>query len=172
MRCRERWRRWGRFRPTKSPITPLLFPSSGAHTFFLRAGTVDRYGGYVVNLLHYEDAAALATAVLRGDGAPPDAALGWRSRAFIGADGAPVTFADMCDAAVESGAYPGANKVAFTAAQPTGKGRGKRLDAAGTRAALGWAPKHASFLEFVRAGARDAYTQDERLSAAGAPHRG
>lgn len=31
----------------------------GAHTFFLRQGEVPRWGGHVVNLIHYEDAAAL-----------------------------------------------------------------------------------------------------------------
>jgi nucleoside-diphosphate-sugar epimerase len=133
---------------------------------------VDRYGGYDVNLLHYEDAAALATAVLSGDGAPAASPLGWRARAFIGADGAPVTFQAMCDAAVDSGAYPGAAKVNFTAAAPTGgRGLGKRLDPAGTRAALGWAPSHASFVQFVEGGGQDAYTRDERLRG-GAAHQG
>lgn len=31
-------------------------------------GEVARYGGYVVNMLHYEDAARLAFAILKGDG--------------------------------------------------------------------------------------------------------
>ena len=35
----------------------------GAHTFFLRMGKVPRWGGYTVNLIHYEDAARLAAAV-------------------------------------------------------------------------------------------------------------
>jgi nucleoside-diphosphate-sugar epimerase len=46
---------------------------------------VPRWGGYTVNLLHYEDAASLAVAAL---GAGPAS----RGRAYIGADGAPVTF--------------------------------------------------------------------------------
>ena len=29
----------------------------GAHMFFLRQGTVERWGGHIVNLIHYEDAA-------------------------------------------------------------------------------------------------------------------
>ena len=37
----------------------------GAHTFFLRMGKVPRWGGYTVNLIHYEDAARLAAAVSR-----------------------------------------------------------------------------------------------------------
>ena len=37
----------------------------GAHTFFLRQGEVARWGGYTVNLIHYEDAAGLCLAVLQ-----------------------------------------------------------------------------------------------------------
>jgi hypothetical protein len=35
----------------------------GAHTFFLKQGQVARWGGYTVNLIHYEDAASLCVAV-------------------------------------------------------------------------------------------------------------
>ncbi len=38
----------------------------GAHTFFLKAGEVQRWGGYTVNLIHYEDAASLSAAVRPG----------------------------------------------------------------------------------------------------------
>ncbi len=37
--------------------------SRGAHTAFLRMGQVPRWGGYTVNLIHYEDAASLTAAV-------------------------------------------------------------------------------------------------------------
>lgn len=154
-----------------APVPDPPLPHSGAHTFFMKAGTVARDGGYVVNLLHYEDAAALAAAVLSGAGTPPDPALGWRSRAFIGADGVPVTFAAMCDAAVGSGVYgEGAKRVEFSGAP--GASAGKRLLPLETRKLLHWAPKYASFASFVAGGGRDAYTDDERLSAAGAPHAG
>ena len=35
----------------------------GPHTFFLRQGKVQRWPGYLVNLIHYEDAARLCLAV-------------------------------------------------------------------------------------------------------------
>ena len=35
----------------------------GAHTFFIKQGKVARWGGYTVNLIHYEDAASLSIAV-------------------------------------------------------------------------------------------------------------
>lgn len=40
-----------------------MLPQRGAHTFFLRMGKVGRWAGYMVNLIHYEDAAALSAAV-------------------------------------------------------------------------------------------------------------
>ena len=44
-------------------LVGLYHSQRGAHTFFLRAGEVARWGGYVINLIHYEDAAALCLAV-------------------------------------------------------------------------------------------------------------
>lgn len=64
---------------------------------------------------------------------------------------------EMMDAAEASGAFEGA--VEFTG-EP-GASRGKRLDNAATRAALGWAPRYPSFAEFAAAGARDFYTTQE-----------
>ena len=37
----------------------------GAHTFFLKVGKVQRWAGYTVNLIHYQDAARLVAAVRR-----------------------------------------------------------------------------------------------------------
>lgn len=45
------------------PLMNALIPFRGAHTFFLRQGQVSRWGGYTVNLIHYEDAARLCVAV-------------------------------------------------------------------------------------------------------------
>ncbi len=44
-------------------LVGLYHKTRGAHTFFMKAGDVARPGAYVVNLLHYEDAAGLAAAV-------------------------------------------------------------------------------------------------------------
>ena len=44
-------------------LVGLYHSQRGAHTFFLRAGEVARWGGYVINLIHYEDAASLCVAV-------------------------------------------------------------------------------------------------------------
>lgn len=46
-------------------LVGLYHTQRGAHTYFLRAKEVQRPGDYVVNLIHYEDAARLAVAVRR-----------------------------------------------------------------------------------------------------------
>lgn len=75
--------------PTCPPAYAII-PCRGAHTFFLRQGEVQRWGGYTVNLIHYEDAARLCLAVLQGAGSPDGAP--YRGRTFLGCDGSPVTF--------------------------------------------------------------------------------
>lgn len=172
-------------------LAGLYHAQRGAHTFFLRMGTVDRWGGYTVNLLHYEDAARLAEAVLSGagltgsgdggGGAPsrcspsPSPPSSWRSRAFLGTDGAPITFQDMCDAAVASGSYKTSTPVKFTAEEGASTSRGKLMSNAATREALGgeWQPKYSSFEAFVASGAVDVYGTDARLGGGvGAAHAG
>lgn len=44
-------------------LVGLYHCNRGAHTFFLKMKEVARPGGYVVNLIHYEDAARLAMSV-------------------------------------------------------------------------------------------------------------
>lgn len=135
-------------------LVGLYHAQRGAHTFFIKQGSVARPGAYVVNLLHYEDAAGMAAAILRGDGSGP-----FRGRAFIGCDDAPVTFADMMEACSSSGVFPQAT-VSFTGSFPEGStaGRGKRVNNSASRAALGgWAPRYSSFAAFMAAGAKDYY---------------
>ena len=184
-------RRRARRRGLRPRLAGLYHAQRGAHTFFLRMGTVDRWGGYTVNLLHYEDAARLAEAVLSGagltgsgddgGGAPsrcspsPSPPSSWRSRAFLGTDGAPITFQDMCDAAVASGSYKTSTPVKFTAEEGASTSRGKLMSNAATREALGgqWQPKYSSFEAFVASGAVDVYGTDARLGGGvGAAHAG
>jgi nucleoside-diphosphate-sugar epimerase len=139
-------------------LVGLYHAQRGPHTFFIRQGEVARYGGYTVNMLHYEDAAALAVAVLRGDGAQVDAGA-WRGRVFVGTDGHPLTFDEMVEACFASGVFSGAVK--FTGAAPTdGTGLGKRVSNATTRRLLGgWQPKYSSFKDFfVTTKGSDFYT--------------
>jgi len=162
-------------------LAGLYHATRGAHAFFLKApgGVVPgRAGGYTVNLLHYEDAARLAAAVLGGAGAPPEAAAAgsWKSRVFLGCDGAPLTFDAMvaaaaaCPAACPGGVAP-ATPISF-GGPAGGPSQGKRLTNPATRAALGgWQPKYASFEAFCAAGGKDAYNSDARLGGVeGAAH--
>ena len=44
-------------------LAGLYHTKRGAHSFFYSKGEVERWGGYTVNLIHYEDAAGLALEV-------------------------------------------------------------------------------------------------------------
>ena len=71
------------------PALPPPARRRGPHTFFKQAGTVARWGGYTVNLIHYADAAELCFAALTHAGADGKTAHG---QAFVGCDGSPITF--------------------------------------------------------------------------------
>jgi len=146
-------------------LVGLYHSARGAHTFFLRAKEVQRPGSYLVNLIHYEDAASLAVAVLAGDGA---GAGGHRAATFLGCDGSPVTFADMMDATVRSGRFEG--EVTFLGEDEPQTG--KRADNAWTRAQLGgWEPKYPSFSSFMVDGKGvDVYVEDAGLASLGLKH--
>ena len=74
-------------------------------------------------------------------------------------------------ATLATGAFPDGS-VTFTA--PEGPGKGKRMSNDPTRQQLGWAPKYASYVEFMaQTRARDWYnTEAAALAPAGAPHAG
>lgn len=128
-------------------LVGLYHAQRGPHTFFIRQGEVARYGGYTVNMLHYEDAAGLAAAALRGDGAAAEDGGRYRGRVFVGTDGHPLTFEQMVDSCLQSGLFSGSVK--FTAPAPEGGvGLGKRVSNEVTRRQLGWAPKYSSFQDF------------------------
>lgn len=112
-------------------LVGLYHSSRGAHTAFLKMGQVARPGSYLVNLIHYEDAASIAVSALshRGpDGVP------LRGELLLGADGVPVTFRDMMDAVAKSGRFEGG--VEFTEADEPQQG--KRVGNGGCRVAMGW----------------------------------
>ncbi|GIL82117.1 hypothetical protein Vretimale_7121 [Volvox reticuliferus] len=135
-------------------LVGLYHANRGAHTYFIKVGTVPRPGAYVVNLLHYEDAAGMGAAILRGDGSGP-----FRGRVFLGADGNPVTFEDMVESCFNSGVFP-RTAVTFTGSLPEGvsSGRGKLVANETSRNALGgWRPRYPSFVEFMAAGGKDFY---------------
>lgn len=136
-------------------LVGLYHAARGPHTFFIKMGEVPRYGGYVVNMLHYEDAARMAFAILKGQGKPDGE--NFRGQIFVGTDGHPLTFQDMTDACFASGLF-GDGSVKFTGTPESGGGKGKVVDNEYSKQQLGgWKPKYDSFKQFFKDGGKDYY---------------
>mmetsp|Transcript_36403 Transcript_36403/g.102832 ORF Transcript_36403/g.102832 Transcript_36403/m.102832 type:complete len:364 (-) Transcript_36403:68-1159(-) len=142
-------------------LVGLYHATRGAHTFFLKMGEVKRWGGYRVNLIHYEDAASIAVKVLTGSTDGP-----YRSKAFVGCDGSPISFQDMMDAVIATGKYEGS--CTFTG-EPGAQG--KNMSNEKSRQELQWEPKYSSFSAFMAAGATDFYSESSAVTM-GAAHQG
>ena len=84
--------------------------------------------------------------ILSGQGEGP-----YRGREFLGTDGAPHTFGEMMDATLA--VHKPETEFVFNGQNPDETS--KTVDCSGTRKALGWEPRHPSFLEFMAAGGRD-----------------
>jgi len=126
-------------------LAGLYTRSRGAHTYFMRQPEVPARPDGLLNLLHYGDAASAAVAALRRGG--PEA----RGATYIACDGSPVGREEMMRLALGSGHFPDGAMPRFTG--PASAPRGRRMDCPATRAALGWAPRFASFAAFIAAGA-------------------
>lgn len=125
-------------------LVGLYHAQRGAHTFFLKTQRVQRPGDYIVNLLHYEDAASLTTHVLAGAGGSVH-----RQCVFLGSDNNPVTFRDMMDACMKNPMFAGQPPVEWLVPDQ-GPNKSKRVDNSATRLLLGgWKPKYDSFVSFM-----------------------
>jgi hypothetical protein len=143
-------------------LVGLYHRTRGPHTFFLKQGEIARWGGYVVNMIHYEDAAGLCDAVLRGQGS--DDGL-YRSEIFVGCDDCPITFDDMMASIEASGVLPG--KAVFTE-KDGGDNLGKKMSNERTRRQLQWTPRYSSVSSFFEGGGNDWYVENSTIS--GMPH--
>ena len=131
-------------------LSGLYHATRGAHMFFLKSPELKSGADGLVNLVHYEDAASAVAAALV-------AQLEGRTEGgevFLATDGVPISRKDMVDVCLGSPKYEGAMP-AFAADDTS---VGKRMDNPKTRERLGWEPKHASFAEFVVAGAPDSFS--------------
>eukprot|EP00897_Mesotaenium_endlicherianum_P008949 jgi/Mesen1/8082/ME000434S07325 len=108
----------------------------GAHTFWLRMGKVESRPDYMLNLIHYEDAASLCVAILRARK---------RGQVFMGCDNHPVSREGVMDATVRSGKFEGSFD-GFTSEEGP---LGKLMNNDKTREALKWQPKYSSFASFL-----------------------
>jgi len=112
----------------------------GPHSYWLKVGAVKGYPEGLINLVHYDDAAAAAAAALAAHA----------GEIFVVADGEPISRRGICEAALKSQRYKDAAMPSFEAADAPG-GRGKILDASRFRASVGWKPEYSSFASFMAA---------------------
>ncbi|KAL6517194.1 hypothetical protein OROHE_017900 [Orobanche hederae] len=119
----------------RSPQTDNLLK---AEKVVLEAGgcVVRLAGLYILNLIHYEDAASLSVNILKKK---------LRSRIFLGCDNHPLSRQELMDLVNKSGNY----SKKFEAFTGTSDPLGKKLNNSKTRAELGWEPKYPSFAQFL-----------------------
>ncbi|XP_011627424.1 uncharacterized protein LOC18445260 isoform X1 [Amborella trichopoda] len=117
-------------------LAGLYKSDRGAHIYWLKKGTVETRPDYVLNLIHYEDAASLSVAILKKK---------LRGRIFLGCDSHPLSSQELMDYVNKSGKF----SKKFLGFVGTDGPLGKRLDNSKTRAELGWQPKYESFAKFL-----------------------
>ena len=133
-------------------LVGLYHATRGAHTYFLKVKEVPRWGGYTVNLIHYEDAARMAQSILQLGPAS-------RGQVFIGTDNHPTRFDDMMKACCESGVASLQGQVTWTVKEEDSPSKGKLVHNNKTREKLrGWKNKYESFASFMKGGAKDFYS--------------
>ncbi|KAL0434554.1 UNVERIFIED_CONTAM: hypothetical protein Slati_2789700 [Sesamum latifolium] len=110
----------------------------GAHTYWLKQGSVDVRPDHILNLIHYEDAASLAITILKRK---------LHGRIFLGCDNNPLSRQEVMELVNKSGKY----NQKFEGFTGTTGPLGKKLNNSKTRAELGWEPKYPSFAQFLEA---------------------
>ncbi|KAF5203690.1 NAD(P)-binding Rossmann-fold superfamily protein [Thalictrum thalictroides] len=111
----------------------------GAHSYWLEKGIVEARPDHILNLIHYEDAASLAIAILKKK---------LQGRIFLGCDNHPLSRQEVMDLVERSGKF---NKK-FQSFTGTNDPLGKKLNNSKTRAEIGWEPKYPSFAQFLGVG--------------------
>ncbi|CAE8713026.1 unnamed protein product [Polarella glacialis] len=121
----------------------------GPHEYWLKLGVVKGRPEGLINMLHYDDAAAAAAAALARPGKS-------QGEVFVVADGSPVSRFGICEAALGAKPYAGFKPPTFEAATPPGvvappggAGAGKVLDASKARNLLAWRPRFPSFASYM-----------------------
>ncbi|CAJ1962251.1 unnamed protein product [Sphenostylis stenocarpa] len=108
----------------------------GAHVYWLEKGIVESRPDHILNLIHYEDAASLAVAILKKQ---------FRGRIFLGCDNHPLSRQEVMDLVNKSGKF----SKKFENFTGTDDPLGKRLNNSRTRQEVGWEPKYPSFAHFL-----------------------
>ncbi|XP_076894900.1 uncharacterized protein LOC143547334 [Bidens hawaiensis] len=108
----------------------------GMHLYYLKQGTIEANPHHIVNLIHYEDAASLAVAILKKK---------LRGRLFLGCDNHPLSRLEIMDLVAKSGKFDN-TFIGFTGTDGV---LGKKLNNSRTREEIGWEPKYKSFAHFL-----------------------
>ncbi|RID69934.1 hypothetical protein BRARA_C01997 [Brassica rapa] len=114
----------------------ISFWTRGAHTYWLSKETVDARPDHILNLIHYEDAASLAVAIMKKKAG---------GRIFVGCDNHPLSRQEVMDLMDQSGKYDKKFKGFTSTSGPLGK----KLNNSRTREEIGWEPKYPSFAQFL-----------------------
>ncbi|XP_028755439.1 uncharacterized protein LOC114714825 isoform X1 [Neltuma alba] len=117
-------------------LAGLYKADRGAHNYWLEKGIVDSRPDHILNLIHYEDAASLAVAILKKK---------IRGKIFLGCDNHPLSRQEMMDLINRSGKF----SKKFDKFTGTNDPLGKRLNNSKTRKEIGWEPKYSSFAHFL-----------------------
>lgn len=108
----------------------------GGHMRFVGQPSMGMPRQLVINMVHYDDAAAAVVAAAR---LPPGAPTDVSGSPFVVTDGVPLTVEELVTATLAHTAFVGTPTPALPV--DTGVG-GKRIDTTATRNALSWAPVH------------------------------
>ena len=120
----------------------------GPHNFWLTTDKpVSGASNGLINLLHYDDAAAACLAALK---AGPEVCKG---RAFLISDGNPVSRLQICQSAMKAAIYSGCALPKFAESEPHLLALGKVYNGTASNQALNWKPKYETFDAFMQANA-------------------
>eukprot|EP00667_Euglena_gracilis_P008244 EG_transcript_8357 len=118
-------------------LAGLYTADRGPHPFWLKMPQVQGSADGLINMIAYEDAAALCVQLLRTPGI--------RREVFLAGDGVPITRQDICRSARRLKRY-----AEFPLPTFVGEGGlGKRYDTSKLRRLLAWRPKYESFDAYI-----------------------
>lgn len=133
-------------------LSGLYTNSRGAHSYWLRAGTVKGFAKGKLNLVHYEDA---ARAVVQALTISSDELSKWSKRPFLAVALESVSREDMCNCALKHPLFKDYQFPQFADPDNTTASRVERtFNNDWTRRVLQWTPQWKSFAEFMKEDAR------------------
>jgi hypothetical protein len=116
----------------------------GAHNYWLTSGNeVAGAPDGIINLLHYEDAAASCLAAFR---AGPSVCSG---KIFLMSDGHPISRKGICESGLKAKLYKDYSMPVFAGGECTALALGKIYDGSESNRLLKFSPKYSSFDEFM-----------------------